>query len=76
LNEIEKEIDNLGRIVLPNHFRKKLGMDKNSSVLISMKNNSLIITAKATQCALCECKIKNESTLRLCESCISKVKNL
>ena len=42
---IEREIDRLGRVVIPIEFRKKLGIEFNSKVLISLSNGEIIITA-------------------------------
>ena len=43
MNGIEKRIDNLGRIVLPMSFRKKLGLKKQDIVVVSLKESTISI---------------------------------
>lgn len=45
MNEIEKEIDNLGRVVIPIDFRNKLGIKNKDKVLVALKNSSIVLTA-------------------------------
>ena len=75
-NELEKELDGLGRVVLPINFRRKLNLKNNSKVFISLENDSIIITPAEKSCALCgRIKELNED-LRICEDCIRRVKNI
>ena len=71
---IEKEIDGLGRVVIPMKFRKKLGAVSNSKVLISMAGDNVLISPITRHCALCGKEITQVSKIRLCASCISEVK--
>ena len=73
---IEREIDDVGRVVIPMEYRKKLGIEFNSKVLISFEDGTIIIRAKKETCALCGKKIENDKSLRLCNECINKAKNL
>ena len=73
---IEREIDNVGRIVIPMEYRKELGIEFNSKVLISCENGIITIRAKKETCALCSKRIEAENGIRLCEECISQVKNI
>ena len=73
---IEREIDPVGRVVIPMEFRKELGVEFNSKVLISLSDGEIVIRAKDTVCALCGEKIDAAKKLRLCESCIAKAKEL
>ena len=75
MNGIEKDIDNLGRIVIPVKFRKKLGVGSNEKVLISCENDSILISAVNKHCALCGKKISAEQKIRLCNTCILQIKN-
>ena len=71
---IEREIDRLGRVVIPIEFRKKLGIEFNSKVLISLSNGEIIITAQKSHCALCGKEIDaNYHELQLCGKCIDKI---
>ena len=72
---IEREIDRLGRVVIPIEFRKKLGIAFNSKVLISLSNGEIIITAQKSHCALRGKEIDaNYHELQLCDKCINKIK--
>ena len=44
MDGIEKEIDDLGRIVIPVKFRKKLGVEKNSKVILSLNGDTVCIS--------------------------------
>ena len=73
---IEREIDNVGRVVIPMEFRKKLGIEFNSKVLISLSNGSIIIKAQKETCALCGSKLEEIKEVRLCSQCIVRVKEI
>ncbi len=75
MNGIEREVDNLGRVVIPIKFRKKLGIDNNSIVLISFENDKVIISPKNRHCAICGELVETEQKFRLCKSCISEIKS-
>ena len=72
---IEKEVDALGRVVLPKDFRKKLGLETNSKVLISIDGDSLHIQPTDQVCAICKKHAEINPELKICSSCIEKVKN-
>ncbi|MBQ8321170.1 MAG: AbrB/MazE/SpoVT family DNA-binding domain-containing protein [Clostridia bacterium] len=74
-NGIEREVDKLGRVVLPINFRKRLGIERNSRVLISMDEETVLIKAYESLCAMCKKPGELNSDLGLCPSCIEKVKN-
>ena len=73
---IEREIDHVGRVVIPMEYRKELGVEFNSKVLISLLDGEIVIRAQNTVCALCGEKIESDKRIRLCNSCISKAKEL
>ncbi|MBQ8371624.1 MAG: AbrB/MazE/SpoVT family DNA-binding domain-containing protein [Clostridia bacterium] len=73
---IEKDFDNLGRVVVPKKFREKLGIEDNSTVIVSLTDDAIIISPKQKRCALCENKIKNERSIRVCDNCILKIKSI
>lgn len=75
MNGIEKEIDALGRIVIPVKFRKRLGIELNSKVFISLENEVIVISGIDKYCALCGDKIKSKSKFRLCNRCILEIKS-
>ena len=44
MSGIERQIDKLGRVVLPISFRRRLALTENSKVRISLDDNAIIIT--------------------------------
>ena len=74
MNGIEKEVDLLGRVVIPAKFREKLGIGLKTKVIVSMEGNGVIIMPQKQQCALCENKIETESKYRLCRRCLMAIK--
>ncbi len=76
MSGIEKEIDKLGRIVLPKTYRNILGLKSNDKVMVSLENSTIIISANENICALCGERIENPQEIRLCDLCISKIKKI
>ena len=72
---IDKHIDDLGRVVLPAKYRSKLGMKSKSKVLVSLEENSIIITPITKCCALCGSFKDINEELNLCEGCLKKVES-
>ena len=54
---ITKNIDDLGRIVLPKDIRKKLGMEIRSSVDVRVEDEKIIITKVQDSCIFCHSKL-------------------
>lgn len=71
MNGIEKEIDNLGRVVIPIEFQKKLGVDAFSKVSISLTDDTPI----DKRCALCGKTIKSNGKFKLCNNCILQIRS-
>ena len=74
MNGIEKDVDNLGRIVLPIKYRKKLGIESNSKVLVTLEDDGIIISPTIKHCALCGKNIEKENKFKLCDECILKIR--
>ena len=71
---IEREIDELGRVVIPVEFRKELCIKSNTKVIISLLNGEIIVKPKFTRCLLCGKRIEENSVLKPCCDCIVRVK--
>ena len=71
---IERETDKLGRVVIPMEFRKQLGIEFESKVLIFLSDGEIIIRPQKMRCVLCGEKIEKIKNLQLCDNCISRVK--
>ncbi len=76
MSGIEKQIDDLGRVVLPINFRKKVGMENKARVLITLKGRDILITSLSTHCALCGSNDNLNTDIKLCGACIEKIKQL
>jgi transcriptional pleiotropic regulator of transition state genes len=72
--EIEKEIDGLGRVVIPKDFRKIANIKLKSKVLLSLSSGGVFITPFKKVCALCGDELMENAECRLCQGCILKVK--
>ena len=76
MNGTEKEIDKLGRIVIPMKIRNKLGLKEKSKVIIELDGEYIIVSSKEKICAICGSDSEVNSKIRLCRACIRSVKNL
>ena len=72
--KIEKEVDALGRVVIPKNIRDKFGIGARSKVVFSVLNDSILISTKSELCVLCKKEITAEQKSRLCNECIRKIK--
>lgn len=75
MSTTEKEVDSLGRIVIPIEFRRRLGIKAGSRVKISFENQSIIISPLGKFCALCKKEIGEDAKISLCEHCIEVIKS-
>ena len=73
--EITRKIDKLGRIVLPIDFRKKLGLENNDNVIISLTERTITVRKLSNVCQLCGRSLKNNQA-SICSHCIEKIKQL
>ena len=75
MNGIEKEFDKLGRVVIPISFRKRLGIESNSKVIVSLEEGFIKIRSSIDGCAICGGALSANSKLPLCQKCIDEVKS-
>ena len=75
MNGIEKEVDDLGRVVIPIKFRKKLGIVSKAKVTVCIDDDTILISATNRICALCGSDINRVRELRICDKCIDKIKS-
>lgn len=75
MNVVERRIDKLGRIVLPMDFRKALGLEGEANVILDICGNTIVVKGADTACKLCGSK-EDMSELKICSSCIRKIKKL
>ena len=75
---IVRNIDELGRIVVPKELRKKLGIGANDPVEISSEGDKIILTKYSPVCHFCGnvdgiTEFKDKS---ICKKCISEIKSI
>ncbi len=75
MSGIEKDVDNLGRVVIPIEFRRKIGIGLNSKVVVSLQDDAVIISPAFRHYALCGERVEAGQQIRLCSGCINKVKS-
>lgn len=75
---IVRNIDELGRVVVPKELRKKLGIANTDPVEIYVEDNKIILTKYVSVCHFCgetanltEYKDKN-----ICADCIAELKKI
>ncbi len=74
MNGFEKEVDSLGRVVIPMTIRRALGIESNSKVSVTLQDGTVVMMPAIKKCALCGSKISEEMKFRLCAECVSQVK--
>ena len=72
---VERRIDKLGRIVLPMHFRKTLGLEGEADVVLDICGNTIIVKCADTACRLCGSTNEVSKHLKICPKCIAKIKS-
>ena len=74
---ITRKIDELGRIVIPKEIRTELNININHSVEFYTDDDKIIIQKYEEACMFCGNRlvVRIYNGLRICGSCISKIKN-
>ncbi|MBQ8322049.1 MAG: AbrB/MazE/SpoVT family DNA-binding domain-containing protein [Clostridia bacterium] len=74
---IIRNIDELGRIVVPKEIRKKMGIDKNDPVEIYVDGDKIILTKYHPACYFCGSTelISDFKGKIICRDCIDTIKN-
>ena len=74
-----RNIDNLGRLVIPKNFREKLGIVANkTSLKISLDGDKIVISVLAPSCFICgeTENIINLKNKYVCENCLEKLNEI
>lgn len=74
--EIVRQIDNLGRVVVPPEIRNALGWTEHSKISINMEENRLILELFQGQCFLCgsEENLQAVHGKFICKQCVDGLK--
>lgn len=85
INGIVRELDNLGRIVVPKEFRKVLKFNNQEDIEISLVDNKVVLSKSNHSCLECGTEVSTPAYclgLQFCDHCvdvlsqkISKLKN-
>ena len=70
---IEKEVDRLGRVVIPSEYRKRLGIKEGSKIVFSSLDRGIYLETVDGGRALCSKKLRKEASARLCEVCLADI---
>ena len=73
---IVRNVDGLGRLVLPREFRKHLSIENGTPVEITCEDDKIIIKRFNPRCIFCngEGEITEFMGKRICAECIAKIK--
>ncbi len=75
---IVRNIDELGRIVIPKEMRKAHGISNGSPVEIISDGEKIIVTKYSLSCSLCSSGNDLQDFMggKLCSACIARIKEL
>ena len=76
---ITKQIDPLGRLLIPKTIRKALNVEENDTIEFFLKNDNEVILKKyEIACTFCGAKedLLTFEDRKLCTACIEKLKNI
>ena len=75
---IVRNIDELGRIVIPKEMRKAHGISNGSPVEISSDGEIIIVKKYSLSCSLCSSSdgLRDFMDKKLCSACIARIKGL
>ena len=73
---IIRNVDELGRIVIPKEMRKKMDISNNDPVEIFVEGDRIILTKYYSACTFCGCSIgiSEFKGKRLCAECLRQIK--
>ncbi len=74
---IVRNVDELGRIVIPKEMRKKMDIHPNDPIEIYVEDEKIILAKYVPHCVLCgsDENVVEFKTKRLCTECIRELKN-
>ena len=75
---IVRNIDDLGRIVIPKELRTSLDMKEGSSIEMFIEGDKLILSRVYRGCYFCEAnaELKEFNGKTICTGCIEKIKTI
>lgn len=77
---ISRSIDDLGRIVIPVELRKSMGIDKQDSLQIFVKDDQIILKKQVVACVACGVEAGllkvGKKELHFCQGCLDEMNRL
>ena len=75
---IVRNVDELGRIVIPKEMRKKMDIANSDPVEIYVEGNKIILTKYQPNCSFCasEENILEFKGKKICAECLNELKNI
>ncbi|MFR0881031.1 MAG: AbrB/MazE/SpoVT family DNA-binding domain-containing protein [Oscillospiraceae bacterium] len=75
---ITKQIDDLGRIVLPKEIRKRVGIQIRSDVEVRVEGEKIVLTKAQNECIFCGLHkdLKEFKGKCICPSCLKGIEEL
>lgn len=74
MKQYEREIDELGRVVIPTDVREQFNLKAKSRVSISMLDGTLIINPHSSVCTICGKPIPADAKYHFCSECLKTIK--
>ena len=73
---IVRNIDELGRLVIPKEMRKKMGIGESSPVEIFVENDRIIVSKYQDSCIFCggSSELSDFKGKRVCAECAREIK--
>ena len=73
---IVRNIDELGRLVIPKEMRKKMGIGESSPVEIFVENDRIIVTKYQDSCIFCGAgsELRDFKGKRVCLKCSEEIR--
>ena len=76
MDAIVRRVDKLGRIVLPMNYRKALGLEPDSEVVLGIDDGIITVKPCGEGCRLCGSRDNVNEQFSLCVTCITKIKDI
>jgi transcriptional pleiotropic regulator of transition state genes len=75
---IVRNIDELGRIVVPKSMRTRMDIKCGDPIEIYIEGDNIILSKFVSHCIICGCTddIEDFKDKKLCKSCIAEIRNM
>ena len=70
-----RQLDEVGRIVLPREFRRALAWGEETNVAVQLDGDRMVLFAQPSQCFLCAGQedLRKAKDRYICKACIAKL---